>query len=49
MKKETLEKLLVWGQRKEREFINILRMPPPELLEYNEVLEKLGKLQDVLE
>ena len=49
MKKETLEKLLVWGQRKERECINILKVPPPELLEYNEVIEKVGKLRDVLE
>ena len=47
--KGTLEKLLTWGQREEQRCIHILRMLSPELPEYNEVLEKLGKLQKVLE
>lgn len=44
----TLEKLLAWGQQEEQKCLNLLKVLPPELPEYNEVLEKLGKLQDVL-
>ncbi len=47
--KGTLQKLLTWGQEEEQRCINVLRMLSPELPEYNEVLEKLGKLQKVLE
>lgn len=47
--KGTLEKLLAWGQEEEQRCIHVLRMLSPELPEYNEVLEKLGKLQKVLE
>jgi len=47
--KGTVQKLLTWGQEVEQRCINVLRMLSPELPEYNEVLEKLGKLQKVLE
>lgn len=47
--KETLEKLLVWGQQEEQRCIDVLRTLSTELAEYDEVLEKLGKLQQVLE
>ncbi len=47
--KGTLEKLLTWGQEEEQRCINLLRTLSPELPEYNEMLEKLGKLQKVLE
>ena len=46
--KGTLEQLLTWGQQEEQRCINLLRTLPAELPEYNQVLEKLGKLQDVL-
>lgn len=47
--KETLEKLLTWGHQEEQRCINILRTLAPELPEYDKVVERLGKLQDVLE
>jgi len=47
--KRTLQKLLVWGQQEEQRCINVLRTLSSELPEYNEALEKLDKLQQVLD
>lgn len=47
--KGTLDKLLVWGQHEEQRCMNVLRTLPSELPEYNEALEKLDKLQQVLD
>jgi len=47
--KRTLEKLLVWGQQEEQRCIDVLKRLSAELPEYDEMLEKLGKLQQVLE
>jgi hypothetical protein len=49
LRKGTLEKLLTWGQQEEQRCINVLRTLSPEFHEYDEVLERLGKLQQVLD
>jgi len=49
LRKGTLERLLAWGQQEEQRCINVLRTLSPEFHEYDEVLEKLGKLQQVLD
>lgn len=48
-RKGTLERLLAWGQQEEQRCINVLRTLSPEFHEYDEVLERLGKLQQVLD
>jgi len=45
----TLEKLLTWGRQEEQKCINLLHVLSPELSEYTQVLERLSKLQDVIE
>ena len=45
----TLDRLLAWGQQEEQRCINVLRTMSPDLPEYDEVLEKLSKLQQVLD
>ncbi len=49
LRKGTLERLLAWGQQEEQRCINVLRTLSPEFHEYDEVLERLGKLQQVLD
>lgn len=49
LRKGTLERLLAWGQQDEQRCINVLRTLSPEFHEYDKVLEKLGKLQRVLD
>jgi len=49
LRKGTLERLLAWGQQEEQRCINVLQALSPEFHEYDEVLEKLGKLQQVLD
>ena len=48
-RKGTFERLLAWGQQEEQRCINVLRTLSPEFHEYDEVLERLGKLQQVLD
>ena len=47
--KGTLDRLLTWGQQEEQRCINVLRTMSPDLPEYDEVLEKFSKLQQVLD
>ena len=47
--KGTLDRLLTWGQQEEQRCINVLRTISPDFPEYDEVLEKLSKLQQVLD
>lgn len=47
--KGTLDRLLTWGQQEEQRCINVLRTMPPDLPEYDEVLEKYSKLQQMLD
>jgi len=49
LRKGTLERLLAWGQQEEQRCINVLRTLSPEFHEYDEVLERLDKLQQVLD
>ena len=48
-RKGTLDKLLAWGQQEEQRCINVLKAMSPDLPEYDEVLEKFSKLQQVLD
>lgn len=41
----SLEKLLNWGKEEERKCLELLKILPPEVEEYQEVMEKLDKLQ----
>ena len=45
----TLDRLLTWGQQEEQRCINVLRTMSPDVPEYDEVLEKFSKLQQVLD
>jgi len=49
LRKGTLERLLAWGQQEEQRCMNVLRTLSPEFHEYDEVLEKLDKLRQVLD
>ena len=46
--RQTLEGLLAWGQKEEEKCKEQLKLLPPEMEEYNQVLQRLENLQSVL-